>query len=362
MENDERFMKQALRLARRGIGRTSPNPLVGAVIVRGERVIGQGYHHYFGGPHAEVNAIRNAREDIAGATLYVTLEPCRHYGKTPPCTDAIIREKPGRVVIGMLDPFPEMLGRSVEVLKEHGIETRVGVLEGECRSLNESYIKYTTTGLPFITVKFAETLDGRIAAATGSSRWISSAASRRLAHRLRATHDAVLVGAGTVRADNPELTVRLARGRNPVRVVMDSRLSIPMDAAVLSDQEKARTFIAVTGAAGEERIAALREKGVEVLMLPADEEGRVDLPALLKELGRRQVASVLVEGGAATITSFLRLGLADRLVAIVAPKLMGKGIEAVGELGIRDVDKAIRLTFTRTYRRGEDIVVEARVG
>ncbi|MFH1646125.1 MAG: bifunctional diaminohydroxyphosphoribosylaminopyrimidine deaminase/5-amino-6-(5-phosphoribosylamino)uracil reductase RibD [Chloroflexota bacterium] len=362
MENDERFMKEALRLARRGLGRTSPNPMVGAVIVREGRVIGQGYHHYFGGPHAEIDAIREAREDISGATMYVTLEPCRHYGKTPPCTDAIVRKKLGRVVIGTLDPFPEMRGRSVEVIQQHGIETRVGVLEAECRSLNEAYIKYTTTGLPFITVKFAETLDGRIAAATGSSRWISSAASQRLAHRLRATHDAVLVGAGTVLADDPELTVRLAKGRNPTRIVLDSKLRIPAGARVLADQGKAKTLVATTPAADGKKLAELVERGIEVVTVPADARGEVDLRALLPALGQRQIASVLVEGGAATITSFLRLGLADRLVAIVAPKLMGKGIEAVGELDIRDVDKAIKLTFTRTYRSGEDIVVEARVG
>ena len=190
------YMRRALRLARRGLGKTSPNPVVGAVIVKNGRVIGQGYHRCFGGDHAEVDAIKNAKDDVSGATMYVTLEPCTHHGKTPPCVDAVVRAKIGRVVIGTLDPYPDMQGKSVEILEKHGIDTVVGVLEDECRALNEVYFRYIASGMPFVTVKFAQTLDGRIATASGNSRWISSAPSRKIGHRLRARHDAILAGIG----------------------------------------------------------------------------------------------------------------------------------------------------------------------
>jgi len=358
---DEKYMRQALRLARRGLGKTSPNPMVGAVIVKGGRVIGEGYHRYFGGNHAEVDAINNAAEDVSGSTMYVTLEPCCHYGKTPPCVEAIIRSNIGKVVIGTLDPYPEMRGKSLKILKQHGIETRVGVLEEECRVLNEVYLKYTTTGVPFVTVKFAQTLDGRIATATGVSRWISSPESRKLAHRLRTHHDTILVGVGTVLADDPELTVRLVRGRNPTRIILDSKLRVPLDARVLADQETARTLVATTPAADKEKLSTLRRMGIEVLKVPPDTQGRVDVSQLLKTLAQRQISSVLVEGGAETITSFLRLGPADKLVVFIAPKILGKGTDSVGELNITDISKTLKLSLERVYRSGEDIVVEAKV-
>lgn len=360
--SDEDFMKLALRLARRGLGKTSPNPMVGAVIVKDNRVIGKGYHHRFGGKHAEAEAIENAREDVSGATMYVTLEPCCHYGKTPPCVDAIIQNKIGEVIIGTLDPYPDMKGKSIEILNSHGIKTRVGVLEEECRSLNEAYLKYMTRHVPFITVKFAQTLDGRIATSAGSSRWISSPASRRLAHKLRAQNDAVMVGIGTVIKDNPQLTVRLVRGRNPTRIVLDSRLRVPLDARVLMNQEEAPTIIATTSRADDEKLSALHRMGIEVLTIPDDERGFIDLPHLLEVLGQKGISSVLVEGGAETITSLLRQNLADRLVVFTAPRIMGRGIEAVGELDIKDVAGALKLTFKKVYRSGEDVVIEARVG
>lgn len=358
---DEKFMREALRLARRGLGKTSPNPMVGSVIVKNGLVVGRGYYRYFGGRHAEVNALESATADVAGATIYVTLEPCSHYGKTPPCADAIISRRLGRAVIGMLDPDARVRGGGLEKLKRAGIPATLGVLEAECRALNEAYIKHRSIGVPFVTVKFAQTLDGRIATAGGASRWISSAESLKLAHRLRARHDAVLVGAGTVMADDPQLTVRLVRGRNPLRVVLDSRLRLPLDAKVLQNQQAARTLVAATPAADAEKLAALRGMGVEVAIVTADGSGRVDLPALLKMLGQRDITSVLVEGGAATITSFLREGLADRLVAIVAPKILGRGTEAVGELNVTEIDKAIKLEFEKSYRSGPDIVIEAKV-
>ncbi|MFC2067386.1 bifunctional diaminohydroxyphosphoribosylaminopyrimidine deaminase/5-amino-6-(5-phosphoribosylamino)uracil reductase RibD [Chloroflexota bacterium] len=354
-------MKQALRLARRGLGKTSPNPMVGAVIIKDNRIIGKGYHHHFGGKHAEINAIQNAGEGVEGATLYVTLEPCCHYGKTPPCVDALIQSKIGKVIIGTIDANPPVNGKGVEVLKQHGIETRVGVLEGECRSLNEAYFKHITAGIPLVTLKFAQTLDGRIAAASGKSQWISSAESRRVAHKLRAVSDAVMVGIGTVLADDPQLTVRMVRGKNPARVILDSRLRIPLDAKVLQGQDEAATIIATTSRADGEKLSRLREMGIEVLATEEDDAGRVDIGKLLRTLGERGISSVLVEGGAGVITSFLRLNLVDKLVIFVAPKIMGKGIEAVGELNITDVSQALKLSFSKVRRVGEDLVIEARV-
>ncbi len=358
---DKEYMKQALRLARRGLGKTSPNPMVGALIVKDGRIIGQGYHRHYGGKHAEINAIESARENTGGATMYVTLEPCCHYGKTPPCVDAVIKSQIGKVVIGTLDPYSEMRGRSLEILKRHGIDTEVGVLEEECRALNEAYFKYMTTGVPLVTVKFAQTLDGRIATSTGNSQWLSSPASRRFAHKLRSLNDAVMVGIGTVLMDNPQLTVRLARGRNPTRIILDSRLRIPLDARVLMNQESAPTIIATASSADSERLSALSQMGTGVLVTREDERGEVDLSHLLQILGQRSISSVLVEGGAETITSLLRLNLVDRLVVIVAPRIMGKGIEAVGELNIAEVSQTLKLSFGRIYRMGEDLIIEAKV-
>jgi len=358
---DEDYMKQALKLARKGLGKTSPNPVVGAIIVKDDRILSRGYHQRYGGNHAEVNAFQNARESLNGATLYVTLEPCSYYGKMPPCVDAIIQNHIGRVIIGTLDPNPKVNGRGVAILNQHGIATKVGVLEAECRDINEAHFKYMTTGLPLVTLKFAQTLDGRIATTTGDSRWISSDKFRRLAHQLRATSDAVMVGIDTVLADNPQLTVRLVKGRNPTRVILDSRLRIPLDAEVVKSQEIAPTIIATTSHADEKKLSRLREMGIEVLIIPEGEIGEVDLKNLLHSLGKREISSVLVEGGAGVITSLLRQNLADKLVIAVAPRIMGKGIEAVGELNIREVSQTLKLSFRKVYKVGEDLVIEARI-
>ena len=358
---DAEYMKQALKLARRGLGRTSPNPMVGAVIVKNDRVIGQGYHHHYGGKHAETNAIQNANESIAGATLYVTLEPCCHHGKTPPCTDAIIQHNIGRVVIGTLDPNPQVNGKSVTQLKQQGIETEVGVLTDTCRDLNEAHFKHMTTGLPLVTLKFAQTLDGRIATSTGDSQWISSVPFRQLAHRLRAASDAVMVGVDTVLADNPRLTVRLIKGRNPSRIVLDSRLRTPLDAGVVQNREAAPTIIATTSQADEKKVAHLRKAGIEIVATRQDKAGKVDLKQLLGILGKRGISSVLVEGGTGVITSFLRQNLADKAVIAIAPKIMGQGLAAVGELDIREVNQVLKLSFEKIYRVAEDLVIYFRI-
>ncbi|MDO8568734.1 MAG: bifunctional diaminohydroxyphosphoribosylaminopyrimidine deaminase/5-amino-6-(5-phosphoribosylamino)uracil reductase RibD [Dehalococcoidales bacterium] len=359
---DEGYMKLSLRLARRGLGKTHPNPMVGAVLVKDGKVIGQGYHHYFGGAHAEIDAIKNAGGSVKGATLYVTMEPCSHYNKkTPPCVDALVRSGIARVVVGSLDPNPQVNGRGIGILKQHGIDTKAGVLEDQCRVLNEAHFKFMTTGLPLVTVKFAETIDGRIATAKGSSKWISSGESRKLAHRLRALNDAVMVGIGTVLADDPQLTVRLVKGRNPVRIIIDSKLRIPLEANILKSRESAPVIIATTSRADKTKQGALRDMGAEVLTVGANESGDVELKELLVKLGQRGIASLLVEGGSEVITSLLGLGLVDKLVVFIAPKIMGEGIEAVGDLHIDRVDKAIKLTYERIRRSGADLVIEAKV-
>jgi diaminohydroxyphosphoribosylaminopyrimidine deaminase/5-amino-6-(5-phosphoribosylamino)uracil reductase len=357
---DDFYMKRALRLAKRGERWVSPNPMAGAVIVKDGRIIAEGCHRRFGGPHAEIEAINHAKEPIEGATIYVTLEPCCYYGKTPPCVEALIDRKPARVVIGAVDPNPLVAGRGIEGLHCAGIETTVGIMEEACKELNERFFKFVTTGIPSVTLKFAQTLDGRIATATHQSRWISSSASRSFAHSLRSIHDAILVGAGTVMYDDPELTVRHVRGRNPTRIVVDSRLQLPLGAKVLKMQESAPTIIATTGQADPEKLKRLQGEGVETLIIDEDGKGCVDIKKLLVELGRRQVSSLLVEGGAAIITSFLKEKLADRLVIIVAPKILGSGIEAVADLGIKSMDDAIRLACRKVYRKGEDIIIDGR--
>ena len=360
--NDEYYMKMALRLAQRGLGNTSPNPMVGALIVKGGKVIGRGYHKRFGGPHAEINAINDAKGNLNGATLYVNLEPCCHKGKkTPPCLDTLLKYNWKRVVVGTADPNPKVNGRSIEILKQQGIETKVGVLQEECQRLNEVYFKYIQTGIPFVTLKFAQTLDGRIATATGDSKWISSELSLKWAHKMRSCHDAILVGVGTVLKDDPQLTVRLVKGRNPLRIVADSRLRIPLNSKILKDLEIAPTTIVTTPQADREKASSLKRMGIDVLTTGEDSEGMVDLKDLLQKLGKKNISSVLVEGGATTITSFIRQGLADKIVAIIAPKIMGKGVEVVGDLGILKVDRALKLSFDKVYRKGEDVIIEARI-
>jgi diaminohydroxyphosphoribosylaminopyrimidine deaminase / 5-amino-6-(5-phosphoribosylamino)uracil reductase len=354
---DEHYMKMALNLAKRGAPWACPNPLVGAVIVRDGRIIGKGYHRRCGESHAEINAIESATESVRGSTFYINLEPCSHHGKTPPCVDRLVKENPARVVIGTVDPNPLVSGRGIAALKRHGIETRTGVLADQCREINEAFFKYIRTRIPFVTLKFAQSIDGKIATATGHSRWISSEPSRVFAHRLRSFHEALLVGSGTVVKDDPELTCRLVRGRDPLRVIVDSKLKIPLEARVLQDQDRASTLVFTTAGHNRKKMAALSDRGIEVRVAG---ERKVDLPAVLQELGRRQVSSLLVEGGAGVLTSFIREGLADRIIIISAPKIFGKGTDAIGDLAVRSVDQAIPLVIKRVSHKNGDIIVDAR--
>jgi diaminohydroxyphosphoribosylaminopyrimidine deaminase/5-amino-6-(5-phosphoribosylamino)uracil reductase len=359
---EEQYMKRALGLARRGLGKTSPNPLVGAVIVREERVIGEGYHHRYGGDHAEVNALRNVQEEVKDATIYITIEPCCHYErKVPSCLGTLVRSGVKRVVLGTLDPHPAVNGKGAHILDRSGIETKTGVLEEDCRGLNQMYFKYIRRGIPFVTLKFAQTLDGRIATVTGSSQWISSGASLKLAHRLRSIHDAILVGIGTLLKDNPKLTVRLTKGRSPIRVVADSKLRIPLGSKILQEQHVAHTIVATTPGADEKKKVSLKDRGIEVMEVAADGQGRIDLGDLLSKMGTRGISSILVEGGSQIITSLLSKGLADKIVVAVAPKILGKGIEAVGDLGISEIACSVKLSPVKIYRKGPDLIVEAEI-
>ncbi len=358
---DEFFMRRVLKLAKKGEAWVSPNPMVGAVIVKKKRIIGEGYHQKFGDNHAEINAINHATETIEGATIYVNLEPCTHYGKTPPCIERIIACKPARVVIGTADPNPLVTGGGIKALKRSGIETTVGILEEPCKRINERFFKFIRTGAPFVTLKFAQTLDGRIATSTGHSRWISSEESLRFAHMLRSHHDAVLIGVGTLINDDPELTIRLTRGRNPLRVVVDSRLRASPDAAIFKKQNMAKTIIATTGNADGEKRTRLDKMGIETVLVAQDNDQRVDLTELFVELGKKNISSVLVEGGAAIVTALLKGKLTDRVVIIIAPKIVGKGVEAVGDLGIQNMDEALRLTYRKIPRKGDDLIIDGRI-
>lgn len=351
-------MRRALRLAERARGRTSPNPLVGAVLVKGGRVVGEGFHPRAGEPHAEIFALKAAGAEARGATLYLTLEPCTHFGRTPPCAPAVIAAGVARAVIAMEDPNPRVNGGGVAQLRAAGIPVTVGLLGDAARRQNEVYLKWITRGLPFVTFKTAITLDGKIATRTGDSRWVTGEQARARVHRLRAEHDAILVGIGTVRADDPLLTARLPRARNPLRVVVDARAELPLDSRIGRTLAEVPTLVATTTEAPAARCHALRSAAAQVAELPA-REGRVDLAALMAELARRQVTSVLLEGGAEIAASMLAAGLVDKVVVFVAPKIVG-GRAAPGPVGGEGVARmadALPLHDIRCRRVGEDLLI-----
>ncbi|MEE9605406.1 MAG: bifunctional diaminohydroxyphosphoribosylaminopyrimidine deaminase/5-amino-6-(5-phosphoribosylamino)uracil reductase RibD [Candidatus Scalindua sp.] len=359
--DDNYFMREAIRLARKGIGKTSPNPVVGAVIVRNGKIIGRGYHRKYGDWHAEINAIKDANSNVKGATAYITLEPCSHYGKTPPCVDTLIKERIGRVVVGTLDPNPSVNSKGIKTLKSKGMKIDVGILEDECRELNEHYFKFIKSGTPYVTVKYAQTLDGRIATKTGNSQWISSEALRKYVHRLRAVNDCIMVGVGTVIADDPQLNVRYVRGNNPLRVVVDSKLRIPIKSFVLKDNNSHLTTIATTSKAPSRKVTAVKGLGAEVLVVKKDKKGGVSLRDLLRELGKRGIMSVMVEGGSEIVTSLLRANLVDKMIILTAPKIMGKGLEAIGDLGVCKIKDTIKFSSFKTMRKGDDLVFEGTI-
>ncbi|KKM12961.1 DeoR faimly transcriptional regulator [Clostridiales bacterium PH28_bin88] len=353
-------MRRALELAGKAMGWTSPNPMVGAVIVKEGRIVGEGYHQRAGTPHAEVHALRRAGEQARGATLYVTLEPCSHYGRTPPCTEAVIRAGITRVVAAMTDPNPLVAGRGLAALREAGIQVEVGLLGHEAARLNEVFVKYITTGLPWVVMKAAMTMDGRIATRTGHSRWVTGEESRLHVHRLRHRYDAIMVGIGTVLADNPLLTTRLPEheGKQPLRVILDSRLRLPVDARVVRDTSDAGTLVATTERHDPGKKAALEERGVEVAVIPGLGP-RVDLPALMRLLGQRQITGILLEGGSEVNAAALAAGIVDKTLFFIAPKIVG-GAGApgpVGGKGVSTMEKAQRLKDVTVERFGPDLLV-----
>ena len=357
--SDAALMRRALALARRARGQTSPNPMVGAVVARGGRVIAEGYHRRAGQPHAEAIALERAGPRARGATLYVTLEPCCHQGRTPPCTDAVIASGVRRVVAAMRDSNPLVAGKGLARLRRAGIEVQVGVLEEEARRLNEAYSHFITTGRPFVTLKLAASLDGKIASRTRESRWITGQQARFHVHRLRAESDAVMVGIGTALADDPRLTGRLGAPRQPVRIVVDSLARLPTDAAMLREPG-GRVIVAATRRAPKPRVDALRRAGAEVLFVRA-RGGRVDLGPLLDALGRREITSVLVEGGSELAGSLLDERLVNRFVLFLAPILIG-GKEAptiAGGKGVAHLRDALRLDHLTLRRLGPDLLITA---
>ncbi len=316
-----KYMRLALQLARKGVGKTAPNPAVGCVIVKDGAVVGEGWHRRAGTPHAEAHALHQAGSLAAGADVYVTLEPCAHYGKTPPCAEALIAAKVARVFAGMVDPNPQVSGKGVALLEKAGIATKTGLLEEECRRLNEPFIKHIATGMPFVTLKCAMTLDGMIATAAGDSRWVTGAAARRYVHRLRSQMDAIMVGAGTILADDPQLTARVPGGRDPIRVIVDSHLRLPLTARVINQRSTAPTLIATLDGTTAQA-AALRKQGIELLICE-ELDNRLDLVDICRQLGRRGVQSLLLEGGATLAGEMLRCGLIDKVIFFYAPVLIG---------------------------------------
>jgi len=352
-----KMMRQALALARRGAGKTAPNPAVGCVIVRDGKVVGRGWHRKAGTPHAEVHALNEAGELAAGADAYVTLEPCAHFGKTPPCARALIAARVARVYVGMVDPNPLVAGGGIEMLREAGIEVEVGMLEEACRELNRPFIKWIQTRLPYVVLKSALTLDGMSATASGDSRWVTSDRARREVHRLRGKLDAIMVGVGTVVKDDPQLTCRVPGGRDPLRVVVDSTLRIPLHAALFTVQSAAGTVIA-TCCRDEQRIEAVTSRGVRVLSC-RESDGRVDLADLFSRLGELGVQSVLLEGGSHLAGAALRAGLIDRCMIFLAPKLVGGvGMGLFAGQGAALMKDAVKLEGMTVKRVGVDLLIE----
>lgn len=354
-------MRQVLRLAEKGRGRTSPNPVVGALVVNRGKVVGQGYHARAGGPHAEIIALEQAGEKARGATLYINLEPCTHYGRTPPCAPRVIEAGVKKAVIGMEDPNPLVRGKGVEGLKQAGLFVQVGVVEKECRALNESFSKYISKKEPFVILKIASTLDGKIGTRTGESQWITGEKSRGFVHRLRDQADGVLVGIGTVLKDDPQLTARIRGGRDPYRIVLDSRLRIGEGARVFG-RDPSRVILCTTRRGSKAKMARLERRGVRILSV--DEKGKkVDLRACLKELGALGIMTLLVEGGSRVNGSFLDEGLVDKFYLFLSPKWIGdpEAPGIFGGRGIRELQEAVQLKEVRTKRMGDDLLLEGYV-
>ncbi len=360
MPDDRYYMRRCLQLAELGAGRVSPNPKVGAVVVSNGKIIGEGYHQYFGGPHAEVNALQGLTPDkLRKATLYVNMEPCCFVGKTPPCVELILQKSVERVVVGMIDPNPKVNGSGIDLLRKGGVAVKVGVLYKQCRELNRGYIKHITSALPEVILKTANTLDGRIATSSGESRWITSKEARIFSHSLRAKYDAIMVGIGTIIVDNPMLNIRHIEGENPVRVILDSKLRTPLKSNVVKNQDTIPTIIFTARSVSQDKIASYINLGCKVVQTPKEQDNRLSLRHILRHLAGLGITSVLVEGGTTVFTSFLQQNLVDRLIIMVAPKVIGgDGIPVFGNLGISRMSQMKSWKFHRIKRIGEDVMLD----
>lgn len=357
----DQYMNRALELAKMGSGMVNPNPLVGAVIVKNGKIIGEGYHECYGKSHAERNAVENAIEDVTGSTIYVTLEPCAHYGKTPPCVNLIIEKKFKKVVIGMLDPNSLVAGKSIEKLRNHGIEVILGVKEKECMKINEIFMKYITSKIPFVLLKSGISIDGKIATANGESKWITSKESREDSQLLRNRFASIMVGVNTVIADDPELTCRIKNGKNPIRIVVDSNLRIPLDSKVVKNNNNL-TIVATTEKANLNKKQELIDLGVKVVEI-SEKNNKIDLNELIKKLGDEGIDSILIEGGGKLNFSALKESIVDKVRFYIAPKILGgeSSKSSVSGEGFLELENAVKLKNT-TYRSiGEDIVIEGYV-
>lgn len=360
MNPDQHYMKLALDLAATASGKTNPNPVVGAILVKDGQVVGVGFHRKAGEPHAEVHAFRMAEGYTNGATLYVTLEPCSHYGKTPPCAELVASSGVTRVVVAMQDPNPMVAGRGIQLLRDTGIEVEVGVLEEEAKRLNERFVHNMTKRRPFIISKVAMTLDGKLAASPGHSKWVTGEEARREVHRLRNEVDAILVGINTVLADNPRLTTRLPeKGKNPVRVILDSNLRLPEDAHI-TDCTAAKTWIATKEDADPEKVNRLKQKGLEILFVPSTRLG-LDLRRLSEMLYEKGITDLLVEGGSEVNASFLRASLIDKWLIYIAPKVLGGrgSLTPYGGPDLETMDEALNVRIHSVRQIGEDLCITA---
>lgn len=359
---DEKYMRLAMQLAGNAIGRTSPNPLVGAVIVKDNRVVGCGWHRKAGTPHAEVHALNQAGELAQGADVYVTLEPCAHYGKTPPCAKALVEAKVKNVYGGLLDVNPKVTGKGFKILEDAGIHVEYGFLQDELRKQNEVFFKWIEHKKPFVVLKAAMTLDGKIATATGQSKWITNETSRAYGYKLRDIYDGIMVGINTVIEDNPMLTARVDGGKNPIRIVVDSSLKIGINANVVQDKS-AKTIIATTDKADKDKILKLQAQDVDVIVVDKDKNDKVDIEKLLDILGQQNICSILVEGGATLSGSFVAKKLVDKVYFFIAPKIIG-GKEAktpVAGTGILNLQEALALKDIQIEKLEEDILIIGRV-
>ncbi|MEK6869510.1 MAG: bifunctional diaminohydroxyphosphoribosylaminopyrimidine deaminase/5-amino-6-(5-phosphoribosylamino)uracil reductase RibD [Nanoarchaeota archaeon] len=356
MISHKKYMAIALKLAEKGRGCVSPNPLVGCVIVKRGKIVGKGYHKKYGEEHAEINALRAAGKKANNSTMYVNIEPCSHWGKTSPCTEKIVEAGVREVIVGMEDPNPLVDG--YKELKFRGLKTRIGIRRDEAQKLNEAYVKHMRTKKPFVILKLAMSLDGKIATSTGDSKYITGMEARKYVHQLRNDVDAVMVGINTVARDNPLLDSRLVKGKNPIKVIVDSSLKISERAKVLKDPNK--VIIATTSKAQKSKIEKLQHKGVRVIVLKP-KKGLVDLNELMKELGKSEIALVMIEGGAELSGNAIKEGIVDKVLIFTAPKIIGNGLGPIKNLGIKKVDKAINLKNVSTRKIGKDLLVEGNL-